>query len=402
LYVETLRNDSQDASIEGLRNDISILDSSINWIDSSVSDIYNRLGVTDASVAFLLDVSYLNIGDGSIGLFAGTDTSGNVLLKSVDWTGPVNVIDDGSTVLIDSSTVKRYDTDLSTNIEMYNTVGGLVPGTSVGYLNLETYTEILNRMLFPLYRPTIVEPSILSFTTDVTVAEKESDISFELVTTIDKGSISLNGLKQEDRTGDVSTYYFDGPGIGSPFIVVTTDTSASFTSPPLLDVEASIGINSWITWVTYEEGPQPLDSYGNPDGSILVDGSLSASVDFEVVYPLFATSVDIDVSTKQPLVSMLNGNNIELSLVSESGGKKQRFLIPQAWEGTPTNRPLVSIQTNDSGEWRYEGGDASVSLQYWDVSTRNEYVNNEEISVPYNMYTYNGIDRGSVKIRLQF
>jgi hypothetical protein len=99
---------------------------------------------------------------------------------------------------------------------------------------------------------------------------------------------------------------------------------------------------------------------------------------------------------------MLSGNNIVFNMVTESGGNKQSFDIPDAWTGSPTNRPLQGIETYNgfSMNWEYEGGTAATSLAKWSTSPTTHTI--ETNSVNYTRYTYNGVDRGSIQIRLKF
>ncbi|NJO89530.1 MAG: hypothetical protein HC831_11715 [Chloroflexia bacterium] len=46
------------------------------------------------------DVSVFNIGDGSAGVFAGTDSSGNILLRSIKGSGAATVIQTSEEIVI--------------------------------------------------------------------------------------------------------------------------------------------------------------------------------------------------------------------------------------------------------------------------------------------------------------
>jgi hypothetical protein len=99
---------------------------------------------------------------------------------------------------------------------------------------------------------------------------------------------------------------------------------------------------------------------------------------------------------------MTTANNIQVNLVAESAGNKQKFEIPCAWLAAPTNRPLVAVcQWNTvSSQWEYPGGTALTSLAVWTTSGSLETVQGNPIS--YCQYTYNGVDRSAVCIRLVF
>jgi len=106
--------------------------------------------------------------------------------------------------------------------------------------------------------------------------------------------------------------------------------------------------------------------------------------------------------TKQSLVAMTTSGPITLSLVSESGGNKQAFEVPNAWIGAPTNNPLTGVRTYNtvSGQWEYQGGTAGTSLTYWTSSGTTETIQGQSIN--YTKYTYNSDDRSAVQIRLEF
>ena len=104
--------------------------------------------------------------------------------------------------------------------------------------------------------------------------------------------------------------------------------------------------------------------------------------------------------TKQSLQDMSTANNIQINLVSDSGGYKQTFEIPCAWLGAPT-RPLVGVcQFNTVSWWEYPDGSAGTSLCLWTCSSANETVQGN--SIGYCQYTYNGVDRSAVCIKLVF
>lgn len=99
---------------------------------------------------------------------------------------------------------------------------------------------------------------------------------------------------------------------------------------------------------------------------------------------------------------MTTGNNICMNLVTEATPDKQKFEVPCAWLGAPTSRPLIGVcQWNTvSSAWEYPGGSAGASLALWTPSSSSETVQGNLIG--YCRYTYNGVDRSSVCIRLVF
>ena len=99
---------------------------------------------------------------------------------------------------------------------------------------------------------------------------------------------------------------------------------------------------------------------------------------------------------------MLTANCVQINLVSDVDPDKQKFEIPCAWLGAPTSRPLVGVQQYNtvSSQWEYPGGSAVASLNIWSTSSSTETVQGNVIG--YCQYTYNGVDRSSVCIRLVF
>lgn len=116
-------------------------------------------------------------------------------------------------------------------------------------------------------------------------------------------------------------------------------------------------------------------------------------------YPNFATSSNITTLTKQPLVNMRTANNVEYSLVAETGGNKQKILISDDWL---SERALVGIQVFNtaSGNWEYPGASAAASLAVWSTSQVTRTIQGN--TVDYTEYEHNSTDRGPVDIRLVF
>jgi hypothetical protein len=391
----------QDSSITELRNRLDLTDSSIERIDSSISDIYTVLNSLDASIVNLQNIEILNIG-GGIGLYAGKDSSSNDLLKSLHTRGPVTLIGNDGSILIDSSTVKIYDTSISNDSqEMYVNVGGLRKGTTVGELRDGNYTEILNKILFPVLEPSVYSPYVVSFSSNAQpLYEVDANIEITFQTVFSRGTIEINDVFQNDYSGIPIQYHYRGEGLN-----INRPATSNIDVYPDVPIDLSIGLTNWRVWVSYQSGNQPLDSYGQPSGSPLPAG-ISSTVyhfDVEAVYPLFATSDQIeDPSTKQDLISMVYGNDVEIELAPETDGYKQSFDLPQPWVGGPINRPLKGIETKNpvSNAWIYQGGDSSTSLESWDIEVVSHIIQGNNVF--YNRYKYNGDDRGESLIRLKF
>jgi hypothetical protein len=294
-----------------------------------------------------------------------------------------------------------YDTTLDPSLTMPEDVGGITAGTTVADLQGDTFISIFDDLLFPTVDPTFVNPNN-SFSDNVSsLQEVGAFIDPTFTATFDKGDILVSGNFQDFRSGDPSSYNYTDPS--SNTLLLDVNTSLLSNIQTINNYLVTIGTQQFTNTVTYKEGPQPLDNKGNPSGSPYPAGTTSAkSVSFEGVYPLFATTSNITTMTKQSLVSMLSGNNVVIVMVAESGGNKQTFDIPDAWENAPTNRPLTGVETFNtvSGSWEYQGGSAGTSLTFWTQTTTTQTVQGNVIN--YNRYTYNGSDRSSINIRLKF
>ena len=115
------------------------------------------------------------------------------------------------------------------------------------------------------------------------------------------------------------------------------------------------------------------------------------------VYPLYATTSNINVLTKQPLVSM-SSNYVCINLVSEVGGK-QKFEIPCAWLSSNELDGISTFNTTNNS-WEYESGSKQGALTFWTESSETETIQGQ--TVDYRRYEYNGSDRSSISIRLEF
>ncbi|NJO89528.1 MAG: hypothetical protein HC831_11705 [Chloroflexia bacterium] len=305
---------------------------------------------------------------------------------------------------VDVSSAGNYNTTLDPSLTMLSAVGGYPAGTSVADLFGDSLIAMWDNLLFPTVAPIINAPS-QTFTINPTTSyyEISSIINLTFTGGLGKGSIYNGVTFQNFRSGDASLYNYTDPS--SNTLLVDTPTSSLSNVQNINGYKVLIGSQSFTCQVSYLEGPQPLDNKGNPSGSPLSAGTFPGTISrsFEGVYPLFGTTSDIVTPTKQPLVSMLSGNNIVFNMVPETGGNKQFFEIPDTWVTSPTNRALTGIETYNtvSSSWEYEGGTAGASLTKWTITNTTHTIQ----SVPgigYKKYTYNGTDRSSIQIRLKF
>lgn len=371
--------------------------------DGSIVSIKNNILAIEASIALIKDDQVINIGDGSIHIYSQRDSSNNILLKTIKYIGPVVLREDSSTITIDSSIVKLYDTTLNVSTYMPYAVGGLTKGTSVGYIYKDTYTNIFDKLLFPTVDPCIGEP-YHTFTFDSNpIVLCDSNIYINFYTTFNRGSIMVGEVFQNYRSGLPYEYDFTGLDISGNF--GSSSLTYNFLNEP---INVAIGTTTWTSRVKYNGGPQPQNNKGANVGTAL-DSSITSikTLSIEGVWPIFATTSVINLLAQQSIVSMINSSEYIVTLVPETNGFKQRIDLPYQWVHSPGNNPITGIQTYSdvAHTWNWEGGSQSKSLEFWDVSTTTHNVTVEpfiDVSVNYISYTYNGTDRSTIKIKLIF
>jgi len=366
---------------------MAYIDGSIARLDASINQLWTYV---DGSITQLWD--YLDsaqfVKESSLGPSFYWDASGllDVSISGGSFTGDV------------STSHVFYDPALDPSLAMPAAVGGIPAGTKVYDLQGDSLRSILNDLLFPTVNPTYVAPSG-SFTDNVAnLQEIGAMINPQFTASFNRGQILVSGIFQDYRSGLPNQYVFTDASANT-LLIDASSTSLSNVQT-VNNYLVKIGTQSFTSTISYDAGPQPYDNKGNPYGTPLSAGSVGAySTSFEGVYPIFATTSSISVLTQQPLVSMITGNNVTMTMVAESGGNKQKFEIPTAWTGA---RPLVAVQQFNtvSSTWEYPGGSAASSVALWTTSSVTESVQGNTIN--YTQYTYNGTDRSSVQIRLVF
>lgn len=364
----------------------------IDLITNNVENIQTEIEESQTqNVTELIDATNIDNGD-SVGVYFGKSISNGVAtfkFKRIQGAAGINVNEDVSGIItIDASGSFEgiYDPELSDDIEMPKDVGSLDAGTNVGDLRGTPYTQLWNKVLFPVTEPTYVSPNnTFGINPSNTLYEINDVPSIQFTTTFDRGEINIDSSMIDNRSGDPSVYQYNGSGLTN---TITTSLSDSQTISPAIGQ----GYQSWDSRVYYKEGPQPVDGYGNDYGSPLSAGYTSyESITIEGVYPIYATTIDISTLTKQSLISMLNSTYVNISLVAEKGGYKQTFDVPDTW---PNSLQTVETYNTVTDKWEDTG------LDQWNISTATHTIQSNTVN--YIRYVYNGPDRGSIDIRLKF
>ena len=262
----------------------------------------------------------------------------------------------------------------------------------------QTFTEMMNQMLYPTLDPTLTAPSAtLSISPPATYQEIGLTTGVTLTANFNRGSISPQYTSTSAfRSGVPITYNFSGTG-------VTTVTTSS--TGPVTATSAGYGIligsNTWTNSVSFEAGVMPKDSNDNdfdPPGALAAGTSATLSKSIIGVYPVFATTTNITTLTKQSLQSMAaggypTGGTIEVSIVNEnffSPSNRQEVDIPDAWA------TITGVETFDSivggGTW------ISTPLTDWTQSATSHVI--QTVTVPYTKYKNNiGFPKGAAQYR---
>lgn len=278
------------------------------------------------------------------------------------------------------------------------TIGGVESGTTF-FAGGKNLGQIMASMFFPTLFPTLTSPSN-GFSNNILALQEIGDsLNIQFTGIFNRGSINPAYGTSGFRSGLPNTYHYTGTGLPGSI----SETSLS-NIQNVVNYIVLIGIQTWTSAISYDAGEQPKDSEGNDFDNPLPTGTTGyVSSSFEGVYPLFGTTSSIsNPDTQQPLVSMLSGNNVTFNMMTETGGDKQSFDIPDAWTGAPTNRSLVGVETYNtvSLSWEYQGGSAGASLTYWTSSANTHTIQGNVIN--YTRYSYNSDDRGDIQIRLKF
>ncbi len=351
-------------------------------------------------------IRYLVAGVDATGVFAGKE---NHIAQLVDGLWVFQEPQEGfhTTVLGEADTIYVY-----TGSEWREEVGGgafieedVKATVEIGGVKLSdvipegtSLTEFVKKLFSKDYVPAIQDPSF-SLAHNTGLREINEVISFQLTYNFNRGAILgkvvngdwNGGALQAPRAGAASSYKFIGvTKVGEQYF----DSIRTSNSLLVENYRVVKGENHFGAEVTHLAGVQPTDSKGADFGAPYPAGTVYRATTFEGVYPIYGATQLINVSTKQPLYSMISGNNIELLLAAESGGNKQFFDIPKAWL---SNRPLGSITIFNT-----------VSNSYDPTNTKGSYAVSDVVhsvqgvDIAYNRFTSTAPDRGEIKIKLTF
>lgn len=334
--------------------------------------------------------------DGSIKLSKDFSLGGVLTLSGVTQftagTYKALVIDDVTKQVF--KTTINGDSGLINNLTVTSEdVGGISQGDF--FVSGTTFESLWRKLLTKTYFPELIPPSLLLTSNYPNSLYEIGQIlnNFSLTGNFDRGKILEVWVKpvpsvQGFRAGTAINYKFSGNTITIPN---QPQLSNTYNHGNLTVVQ---GFQTFSSVVLWNEGVQPLDSEDNPYSTPLPTGSAFNQSLFEGVYPIFGSSSSITVSTKQPLQSMINGNNIEITLVPEINGNKQFFEMPSPWVSV---RSIVNINYYNTVSQSY---DLTNKLTDFTITDTVKNVNGNMVN--YKKYTNVSPDRGVIKIKLIF
>lgn len=316
-----------------------------DWIALTTTGIIIITGVESQTVPELPNLLSEQIGLSEIDVF-GNIISGGVPIPPVDFSVP-------SWVVYGNVPFGKY------------TNGQTVPANVSAYAQ---YKEAYTNIAPPTYLPPLISLTSTPSTSGLEIGQTVN-VNLNLVFT------------QRDAGSEISRVLNKNgvPLVGNLDVITITQNNVSYQGS-----------------VTYAQGAVKNNQVGIPDptGRINAGTITSGVINYRGDYPLFATSVNITTATKQSLVNMLTANNVQITLVAESGGNKQFFDIPDAWLDV---RPLVGAVAFNPLNGQF---DVPVNLAQYAVTNVNQVIQGNNVN--YKRRTFTGIDRGQVIIRLIF
>lgn len=233
------------------------------------TDIHSTTILTTA------DIPSLNVADIVIGETQVYDMDGTVGVIT-NYTDPNIIVTTITTAGSGDEGTAKYN--YTTNIA----VGGIPVGTEIHETDL--LADIIKQMLVTTYYPTFVAPSAtLTYVVDNYIKVGDSVASKDARINYNAGAINLQGVKQNDRGGAATGYSIATTGADTEYS--NSGPTNTFTIPSL--TRSTKGSITLTGTVSYGEGPQPLDSNGNPYGSPLPAGTVTATKTFNFIQPFY-------------------------------------------------------------------------------------------------------------------
>ena len=248
------------------------------------------------------------------------------------------------------------------------TVGGITSGQTFTNASMQ---EMWDFLLNPEQFPNLTNPSVNLISSVTGLREIGEVVTINLTANFSRGSISPQyTAESEFRSGLPNLYEYTGT---DTIDIPSTDMS---TSQSVVDYTVVAGVQTWRVRTSYDEGVQPFSSTGEIYDAPLPAGTTGfSSRSITGVLPYFATTSDIMVMTKQALTT---ASTINITLIQESTGNKQKVSIPQSWGVVTQIQQWNPITSN----WD------TIDLDLFTQTTEQREV--QGTMYDYYLYTHNG------------
>lgn len=383
--VNTLIEETKQAleeSIQGNADDIEALEEALEKTNEAIKKLNEGLGNinVDANILAWIQKSV----EGSDTITLEDDTTLKVIISQVqgnaitineglyvkDFSVEIGnnteklgeletKVENNSKAIESLETSNTYQTELTPETTVPNSVGGISSGTKVSDLVGKTLTEILDTMLFPTYVRPLIYPSIYYSTLPELVEVGSTIERPELVFV--KGDAGEEIVEQrEDKL------------INPSGMEVSSETYNVF------------GLYTYKGKVFYNEGEELLDNKNEPSGQKISAGSISTELSVTAVYPWYTSSKNGDQpETKQNLVRFGESEEIEFSL----SGQAQIWL---PGDNSNINSLTVNIGLGEYLNVDWNGWSGPVTIPYNGINYKVWTKNN----------TYSAILSHKIKFKL--
>lgn len=251
--------------------------------------------------------------------------------------------------------------------------------TDLNSLNLKV-DDLIDELLYPVVVPILTEPSaVISLTgynpTQEVGAAAPGAENFS--TEFNPGQISLNGVKQNDRAGNLDT--------NNSFIYYGQNAANV-----ILPSEVAEGDTLYQYRAAYAEGPQPKDSKGNDYSTPLPAGYIDSTVvTVNGTWPWYASTSSASAQTPVVKQSLVRWSATAGAMSTGKFSLQPSGTLPQVFK-LPRKLQTLQMLNTISGQMD------TISLS--DYTETTETINGHT----YYVYTYNGSARGSVTLLAKF
>jgi len=300
-------------------------------------------------------------GDCWVELEFGSDGNPISAINYTQSTGTLEVVlthdgTGGGTPISFSKVVDKYESalvDTTTNVP--TAVGGFQTSDTVAGLNGMTHSQMWDKLLFPTVNPT-GSGAFANLTESYNLLEAQSLINMNLTPTAGRGTLSN---PSGNWAGNINDAYITDISSGGATISqqnLTTSPPSTINALTYSNYPVVLGENKFKLWVSFDQGPMPLDSTGADYLGVrynLANNPKTNTTEFEGVFPIYLGKAD-GTWEKRGLVSQ-GANDIQcVQNYAETASLKHKIAVPQ-----------VMVQ----------GGDITIELYHPTLGNNPSYPN---------------------------